>query len=173
MGRETRENIEIGPCAKIWEATKRLGGAYNELYHLRAAAAAAPSRPGAAGSGANFAAWLRLKSAMMRLTGKSSQPISGRRKMIKIAWLPLLLLPLPALGQTDQAQQSTPPAPVSTIPPSRSVLLHHQPTEGVVIERETQEFGAAEAHRIHTKEQDEIDEIYSEVMRRSTQPEAK
>ena len=27
MGRETRENIEIGPCAKIWGATKRLGGA--------------------------------------------------------------------------------------------------------------------------------------------------
>ena len=93
--------------------------------------------------------------------------------MVKIAWLLLLLLPLPALGQTDQAPPSTPPAPVSTMPPSRSVLLHHQPTEGAVNERETQEFGATAVQRIHTKEQDEIDEIYSEVMRRSTQPEAK
>ena len=87
--------------------------------------------------------------------------------MVKIAWLPLLLLPLPALGQTDQAPPSAPPAPVSTIPPSRAVLLHHQPTAGAVNERETQQFGAATVQRIHTKEQDEIDEIYADVMRRS------
>ncbi|HXP29540.1 MAG TPA: hypothetical protein VN832_00510 [Stellaceae bacterium] len=93
--------------------------------------------------------------------------------MTKLAWLPLLFLSLPAFGQTDKMPQSEPPGTARTIAPSRDIMLHHQPTPGIVDQRETQQFGAPEVHRVHTKEQSEIDDIYADVMRRSNPPEAK
>lgn len=82
--------------------------------------------------------------------------------MIKTARLALLLLlPLPVAAQT------TDPAP--TAPPV-GAMLHHQPDQPEVMQREDQHYGDLTVKRVQTPEQVEVDKLYDEVMRRSALP---
>lgn len=79
--------------------------------------------------------------------------------MIKTAWLALLLLlPLPVAAQTADPAPATPPV---------GAMLHHQPDQSEVMQREDKNYGDLTVKRVQTPEQIEVDKLYGEVMRRS------
>ena len=81
--------------------------------------------------------------------------------MTKTAWLALLLLlPLPVAAQTAD------PAPAPAAPPV-GAMLHHQPDQSEVMQREDKQYGDLTVKRVQTPEQIEVDKLYDEVMRRS------
>lgn len=84
--------------------------------------------------------------------------------MLRLTLLATVLLPLPAL-----AQGVTPPATVPPATPPTAAMEHHQPTEGEVEQREEARFGKNAVKR-QGAEQKEIDQLYQDVMRRSTPP---
>ena len=53
------------------------------------------------------------------------------------------------------------------MPTSRDALLHHQPSEATVTEREMQRYGRAEVERRQREAQAEVNRIYADVMSRS------
>lgn len=79
--------------------------------------------------------------------------------MIKTAWLALLLLlPLPVAAQTADPAPAAPPV---------GAMLHHQPDQSEVMQREDKNYGDLTVKRVQTPEQIEVDKLYGEVMRRS------
>lgn len=78
----------------------------------------------------------------------------------------LLLFPLLAAAETaNHALERDAQAPAT--PTSRDALLHHQPNEATVAQRQIQRYGRAEVERRGREAQSEIDLIYSDVMSRS------
>jgi hypothetical protein len=86
--------------------------------------------------------------------------------MLRLILLATILLPLPALAQGVNPPQAAPTSPAT---PPTAAMQHHQPTEGEVEQREEARFGKDAAKRQGT-EQKEIDQLYQDVMRRSTPP---
>jgi len=81
----------------------------------------------------------------------------------------LLLFPLLAAAETTN-HASERDAKVPAVPTSRDALLHHQPDEATVAQRQIQRYGRAEVDRRQREAQSEIDRIYREVMSRSALP---
>jgi len=88
--------------------------------------------------------------------------------MLRLTLLATILLPLPALAQGVNPPLAVPQtAPASSAAPPTAAMQHHQPTEGEVEQREQAHFGKNAAKR-QGAEQKEIDQLYQDVMRRST-----
>jgi hypothetical protein len=94
--------------------------------------------------------------------------------MIRIILLAVLLLPLPALAQNASqppaAPQEAPSAATSSKLPL-AAMRHRPPSEAEVQSREQARFGKAGDERRQTQEQ-EIDRLYQDVIRRSEAPPA-
>ena len=90
--------------------------------------------------------------------------------MTKTAWLALLLLlPLPVAAQTADPAPPATAAPAPAAPPT-GAMLHHQPDQSEVMQREEERYGNLTVKRVQTQEQIEVDKLYDEVMRRSAPP---
>jgi hypothetical protein len=79
----------------------------------------------------------------------------------------LFLFPLVAAAEPANhgAAAQAPAAPIS-----RDALLHHQPSEATVAQRQIRRYGRAEVERRQRETQSEIDRIYIDVMSRSALP---
>lgn len=91
--------------------------------------------------------------------------------MIRIPVLALLSLVMaPGLAlAADPAAGSAPPLPGPSALPL-AAMRHEPPDQQVVTQREDQRFGVPVVKREQTKEQQEVDQIYRDVMRRSAPP---
>jgi hypothetical protein len=79
----------------------------------------------------------------------------------------LFLIPLVAAAEpADRGSAAQAPA----APISRDALLHHQPSEATVTQRQIQRYGRAEVERRKRETQSEIDRIYIDVMNQSALP---
>lgn len=87
--------------------------------------------------------------------------------MIKTAWLALLLLLL--LPVAAQTADPAPPAAATAAPPV-GAMLHRQPDQPEVMQRQDEHYGNLTVKRVQTPEQVEVDKLYDEVMRRSAPP---
>jgi hypothetical protein len=109
---------------------------------------------------------LKQRRSPMRALYRSPCKAAERRSARRLASVSVsaLLFLFPLLAAAETANY----APAA--PTSRDALLHHQPNEATVAQRQIQRYGRAEAERRQREMQSEIDRIYIDVMNRSALP---